>query len=78
MNSLVDRLSRALYITNRNERTNVSRERLAYSKIIDHTNSREDTWPDLPQYLVISDDLPGARVISILDPKNSGVSYGFS
>lgn len=27
---------------------------------------------------LISGDLPGARVISILDPKNSGVSYGFS
>lgn len=48
---------RALYITNRDERTNVqwvSRERLAYPKIIDHTNSREDTWPDLPRYLVLS------------------------
>lgn len=52
---------RALYIINRDERTNVSRERLAYPKIIDHTNSREDTWPDLPQYLVISGDLPGTR-----------------
>lgn len=54
-----------------------NRQRLAYPKIIDHTNSRGDTWPDLHRYHLISGDLfPEARVISILDSKNSGVSYG--
>lgn len=54
-----------------------NRQRLAYPKIIDHRNSRGDTWPDLHRYHLISGDLfPEARVISILDSKNSGVSYG--
>lgn len=75
INSLVARCTSQIGIRKRT----YNAQRLAYPKIIDHMNSREDTWSDLPQYLVLSLVIfPESCVISILDLKNSGVSYGFS
>jgi len=75
INSLVVRCTSQIGIRKRT----YNAQRLAYPKIIDHINSREDTWSDLPQYLILSLVIfPESCVISILDLKNSGVLYGFS
>lgn len=81
MNLLVDHLSRV--VRRRSERENGRMMRIARKiSISENHRSYEFTRGHLagPPSVsrLISGDLPGARVISILDPKNSGVSYGFS
>lgn len=73
---------RALRITNR-DKINECTMRIAWKiNISENHRSYEFTRGHLagPPSVscLISGDLPGARVISILESKNSGVSYGFS